>query len=129
MVLLVFEFFFLVVKFFLSKLLFLNRVFLVGGGPRQVSNRETHIYSEINDTITLLCPIFSALPAWFTFILPKDSLQGVSRLTGHDYLRIKHVSNVHSGMYSCRVTTNDDNEGYSLTTNFNLDVYGQIFEL
>ncbi|CAF3726353.1 unnamed protein product [Rotaria sordida] len=95
----------------------------VGGGPRQISNREKHIYSEINDTITLLCPIFSALSAWFTFLIPNNSAQDISSLTGYDYLRIKHVSNIHSGIYTCRVTTNDDNEGYSLTSNLYLDVY------
>jgi hypothetical protein len=99
----------------------------VGGGPRQISNRETRIYSEIHDSITLLCPIFSALPAWFTFIIPENSAPGVSALTGHDYLRINHVSNLHSGMYTCQVTTSDNNEGYSLTSNFHLDVFGRIF--
>ncbi|CAF4505798.1 unnamed protein product [Rotaria sp. Silwood2] len=101
------------------------RVFFlsVGGGPREISNREKHIYSEINDTITLLCPIFSALPVWFTFLVPNNSLEDISSLTGYDYLRIKHVSNIHSGNYTCRVTTNDDNEGYSLTSNLYLDVY------
>jgi hypothetical protein len=90
----------------------------VGGGPRQISNRETRIYSEIHDSITLLCPIFSA---------PKNSAPDVSALTGHDYLRINHVSNLHSGMYTCQVTTSDNNEGYSLTSNFHLDVFGRIF--
>ncbi len=75
----------------------------------------------MNDSITLLCPIFSAIPAWYTFLTPKDST-----LVGHDYLRIKHVSNIHSGMYTCRVTTNEDIEGYSLTSNFYLDVYSTI---
>ncbi|CAF0922556.1 unnamed protein product [Adineta steineri] len=96
----------------------------VGGNPREISNRELHIYSEITDTITLLCPIFSALPAWYTFIIPKDSSQGVSSLTGYDYLRIKNISNIHSGIYTCRVTTTDDNQGYSLTSNIYLDIYG-----
>jgi hypothetical protein len=117
--------FFLSGKFiYFETLIFSYRFLLVGGGPRQISNRETHFYTEINDSITLLCPIFSAIPAWFTFIIPKDSA-----LVNQDYLRIKHVSNIHSGMYTCRVTTNDDNEGYSLTSNFYLDVYGKIFEL
>lgn len=31
-------------------------------------------------------------------------------------------------MYTCRVTTKHDNEGYSLTSNFYLDVYGKISE-
>jgi hypothetical protein len=118
-----------VVNFFTFKLKFSSRFLLVGGGPRQISNRETYLYSEINDSITLLCPIFSAIPAWYTFIIPKDSAQSVSTLVGHDYLRIKHVSNVHSGMYTCRVTTSNDNEGYSLTSNFYLDVYSKIFAL
>jgi hypothetical protein len=124
MVLLVFEFFFSVVDVFFFVFLIGIEFFLVGGGPRQISNRETHLYSEINDSITLLCPIFSAIPAWYTFIIPKDSV-----LVGNDYLRIKHVSDSHSGMYTCRVTTNEENEGYSLTSNFYLDVYGKIFEL
>ncbi len=97
---------------------------LVGGGPRQISNRETHLYSERNDSITLLCPIFSAMPAWYTIITPKDST-----IVGNDYLRIKHVSNNHLGMYTCRVTTNQEDEGYSLTSNFYLDVYGKIIDV
>ncbi|CAF1248723.1 unnamed protein product [Rotaria magnacalcarata] len=96
----------------------------VGGGPRQLSNRETHIYSEINDSITLLCPIFSALPARFTFLIPNKAVPDTSSLTRYDYLRIKHVSNLHSGMYICRVTANGGNEGYSLKSSLYLDVYG-----
>ena len=102
------------------------RVFFlsVGGGPRQISNRETHFYAEINDSITLLCPTFSAMPAWYSFIPPKDS-----SVVGNDYLRIKHLSEKHSGMYTCRVATNEEDEGYSVTSNFHLDVYGKMFEL
>jgi hypothetical protein len=112
-----------VVDFFFV-FLFHIEFFLVGGGPRQISNRETHLYSEINDSITLLCPIFSAVPAWYTFITPKDAA-----VVGNDYLRIKHVSdNNHSGIYTCRVTTNEEGEGYSLTSNFYLDVYGNLIK-
>jgi hypothetical protein len=32
-------------------------------------------------------------------------------------------------MYTCRVTTKDDKEGYSLTSNVYLDVYGKIFKV
>ncbi|UJR36059.1 hypothetical protein I4U23_028795 [Adineta vaga] len=102
------------------------RVFFlsVGGNPREITNRERQIYAEINDSITILCPIFSAMPAWFTFILPKDSRQDVSMLTGHDYLRIKQVLNTHNGICTCRATTTDDNQGFSLSSNIYLNVYG-----
>ncbi|CAF0803724.1 unnamed protein product [Rotaria sordida] len=74
---------------------------------------KKNIYSEINDTITLLCSIFLTLPAWFTFLISNNSLRNISSLIGHDYLQIKHVSNIHSGIYTCRITTNDENEDYS----------------
>ena len=102
----------------------LFRIDLVGGGPRQISNRETHIYSEVNDSIALLCPIYSSIPAWYTFILPDKST-----ITGQDYLRMKHLTHNHSGMYTCRVTTSEESEGYSLTANTYLDVYGKTFEV
>ena len=127
--LLVFGFFFSVVNPSVSEYRFSCNFLLVGGGPREISNREKHIYSEVNDSITLLCPIFSPLPAWFTFLIPNGSLSDPSISTGHDYLRIKHIASVHSGIYTCRVTAYDDSKGYPLTSSVYLDVYGTIFKI
>ena len=102
-----------------------NRLFSVGGGPRQVSLRETRLYAERHDSITLLCPIFSALPAWYTFVVPQPRVAGISALTGHDYLRLRNLSDLHSGVFTCRVTTSEADDGYSLTSTVHLDVFGK----
>lgn len=108
-----------------------NRIdsLLVGGHPRQISNRERQIYAEVNDSITLLCPIFSTVPAWYTFLVPKGSHLDMSSLSGHDYLRMKQVSYAHDGTYICRVTTTDSEQGFSLMSDVYLNVYGKLHEL
>jgi hypothetical protein len=71
----------------------------------------------------------SALPAWYTFIAPQPAGSGISAQTGHDYLRMRDVSDLHSGVYTCRVTTNEADDGYSLTATVHLDVFGKTVML
>lgn len=102
---------------------------LVGGEPRQIKNRETALYSEVNDSLTILCPIFAAAPAWYTFLLPGDSAQGATTVTGQDYLRLEQVSTARAGTYTCRVTAGDEHDGFSRTADVRLEVYGSTSKL